>query len=306
MENLFDTEDDPANEMDDEFTPSSWRWWTPWLYTQKVTHLASVLVMLKPDVAALEEVENRRVLDDLVREVARLGGPDYRYVVHREGPDHRGVDVAALSVFEPQLVRWLTPVPEQRDILRFDIAPYGRPLTIMVNHWKSRWGGEEESAPIRAIQARALRREIDTVMATDSIAAIVVAGDLNENLGGPAQSTEGGISTNLTEVLSGSGRLLYNLHASLPSRDRGTYYYHKGARWNSFDSISVSASLLANGNGLWKVVPAGYRVVREPRLLHESGYPLRFRKVYDRKTKRRHYERGYSDHLPVILQLSAR
>jgi hypothetical protein len=41
-------------------------------------------------------------------------------------------------------------------------------------------------------------------------------------------------------------------------------------------------------------------------LLHESGYPLRFRRVYDPITKKRPYEMGYSDHLPVLLRMAAR
>ena len=48
------------------------------------------------DIVCLQEVENRRVLDDLATLLRQDDGPGYAHIVHREGPDHRGVDVAML------------------------------------------------------------------------------------------------------------------------------------------------------------------------------------------------------------------
>jgi endonuclease/exonuclease/phosphatase family metal-dependent hydrolase len=306
VENLFDTEDDPANEGDDEFTRAGWRFWIPSLYRDKVAHLAILLAAARADVVAIQEVENRRALEDLVAETARRGGLRYGHIIHRDGTDHRGVDVAALSIFPPESVRWLTPIEGQRDILCFDINPYGRPLTVIVNHWKSNWGGVAETAPMRAELGRAMRTEVCAILDAGSNAAIVVAGDFNEDVGGPAKSGAGGTSTNLAAVLAETNACLYNLHALLPAEERGTYYYARESRWNSFDNILVSAPMLMSGRGSWVVEPTSYRVLRTKFLVDVAGHPIPFRMRYNPETKRRKYVHGYSDHLPVLVHLSPR
>ncbi|MEY3368670.1 MAG: hypothetical protein RI973_1825, partial [Bacteroidota bacterium] len=100
LENLFDTEDDP-DINDEEFLPDGTRQWTPEVYREKQRNMARVIselgTSLTPDGLALlgvAEIENQRVLEDLVKEPA-LADRNYQ-IVHYNSPDRRGIDVGLL------------------------------------------------------------------------------------------------------------------------------------------------------------------------------------------------------------------
>lgn len=305
LENVFDSVDDPANSMDDEFTESSWRRWTDNLYRLKLRHLAEAIAELDGDICCLQELESRSVVDDLVGTIRTEHDKHYEYIVHRESTDHRGIDLAVLSKVRPVSIHWLTPVAEQRDILVTRFEPGGQALTIVVNHWKSRWGGAEATAPLRMKQAKAVRREIDAVFDEDPGVAVLVVGDFNDNVDDPSL-VDGLKSTPLLAAVHADkeGRVLYNLHGSLPSVQRGTFYYRRGKIWNSFDTMSVSRSMLKRSTGGgWRIVKGSYDVVRLPKLVTEAGTPKSFRRFKNKETGKWAYREGYSDHFPVRVTL---
>jgi len=308
VENLFDYEDDPGNPRDNEFTPDTWRQWTEARYRIKLDHLARVIAELDGDVVCLQEVENRRVLEDLVEHLRRNYRCEYGSILHRDGPDHRGVDVAMLTRLTVEDVQWLTPISDQREILVATLALRDARLTVCCNHWKSRWGGREESEPLRFRIARALRAEVDKILATDPDAAIVVAGDFNDDVTDPSLVEHALIVADRQAVRDDAdGRMLYNLHGDLPPNEFGTFYYRNGRTWNSFDSIAVTRTMLGSGAqtaNRWRLVPDSYAVFTSGHMVNAEGQPLAFRRVYDRKTKRRPYQHGYSDHFPVRVTLT--
>ncbi len=304
VENLFDTVDDPAIELDDEFTPAGWRRWTDSRLDSKLANLARVLLLLDGDIVCLQEVENRAVLDDLNAALGRERS--YPHVIHRDGSDHRGMDVAVLSRFEPVDARWHSPVKGQRDILAVELRPRGQPLTLVVCHWKSRWGGREATAPTRQKLATVTRGIVDGVLTRRPESAVMVVGDFNDDFEDPSV-TEHLLSVPDKErvLADGDARCLYNLHAGLPAASNGTFYYRGGRTWNSFDTMSVSRGLLT-GESSFTVMEDEYAIIAEPFMVTTNGTPKAFRKVYDRKTKRRPYQEGYSDHFPVRAVLTAR
>lgn len=311
LENVFDTSDDPRNEKDDEFTPYSWRRWTESLYRLKLQHLAAILGARDADICCLQEVENRRVVNDLVGVIRTETGRHFEYIVHRDSTDHRGIDVALLATVKPHRVRWMRPIDGQRDTLVVQFRPGGVPLTVIVNHWKSRWGGAAETAPLRMRQALAVRRRVDAILEEEPDAAVLVAGDFNDDVD-DASLVEGLRATINRKVVvdAEDGRFLYNLHGELPEGERGTFYYRRRDVWNSFDSMSVSRSMLPDSDGAggaaWQVVPDTYGVVRLPQLLTEAATPKSFRRFKNKETDRWEYRKGYSDHLPVRMTLRRR
>jgi hypothetical protein len=70
VENLFDTENTPGGN-DGEFTPESEKKWTDERYQKKLEDISLVLSSVNqkelPEIIGLCEVENRKVLDDLVK-----------------------------------------------------------------------------------------------------------------------------------------------------------------------------------------------------------------------------------------------
>ena len=153
-ENLFDTQDDPATN-DQDFLPTSDLKWDDVRYRAKLSNLASVIEQLGspngPDVLGLSEVENQKVLNDLVNTSA-LQARKYK-IIHFESPDPRGIDVALLykaDRFTPTAQRAIpVPLPDTvmgtRDLLFVQGKLNGEPITFIVNHWPSRRGGQEKA-----------------------------------------------------------------------------------------------------------------------------------------------------------------
>ena len=92
LENLFDYEDDPDNPGDDEYLPE--KEWDQARYERKLDHLAKAIVSMEADLLAVCEVENRRVLEDLIRHQNLV--EEQWAIVHQDSPDHRGIDLALL------------------------------------------------------------------------------------------------------------------------------------------------------------------------------------------------------------------
>lgn len=93
VENLYDTIDDPQIK-DEEFLPSAKNAWTSQRYKTKQTNTAQVIAAMNPDILGMAEVENRAVLNDLVKQPA-LKKQKYG-IVHYDSPDQRGIDVALI------------------------------------------------------------------------------------------------------------------------------------------------------------------------------------------------------------------
>ena len=137
-----------------------------------------------PTLVAIQEVEKESLLIDLAAETAKSCGFLYE-VSHLESFDQRGIDVALLSdprrvdIQEVQLRPACANVSTEvvvgncrngeyplfsRPPLQVDLLVDGRELTVLVNHFKSKRGGEIETQPEREAQARflvQLRKEMD-------------------------------------------------------------------------------------------------------------------------------------------------
>ena len=306
VENLFDTDDDPLNDGDDEFTPHSWRRWTVWRYEMKLAHLARVVACMVPDILCLSEIENRRVLEDLRRVLRLQEGYELPYILHRDSSDPRGIDVAIMSRHQAFATNWLRNA--SRETLAADFEIEGRRLTVLANHWKSQLGKKEESDAIRRVDAKAVRDFLDLRLAADSNAAIVVTGDFNDRVASPVLTETAGFCLNREQVVEAAGSgLLYNLAGGMPPESRGTFWYNAGKRWESIDSMSVTRGMLPEVDAAtpWRVRPDSYEVFTIPEQLDVDGTPIPFRYVRS-KLKGNAYRTGYSDHFPIRALFEAR
>ena len=97
VENLFDTDHDTLKD-DLEFLPGGVRRWNHTRYNRKISSLYQTIAAAgewsMPGIIVLCEVENRRVLEDLVHGTY-LSKYDYG-IVHEESPDPRGIDVCMI------------------------------------------------------------------------------------------------------------------------------------------------------------------------------------------------------------------
>ncbi|HRH37945.1 MAG TPA: hypothetical protein PK760_06340 [Flavobacteriales bacterium] len=301
VENRFDTKNDPATN-DDDFTPGGEMHWTEKRYDQKLNQLAEAITMsgkALPIVIGLCEIENRAVVDDLVRN-GPLASVDYT-IVHYNSPDERGIDVALLVSPDAGQVVFSEPMrvdlegdDATRDVLYARIrAVDGKDLHVFVNHWPSRREGEWESDPKRMIAATTVRKRVDAILAEDPKARIVIMGDLND------ESNDASLLQGLRAATRmGDDADLYDLVAADHKKRSGSI--SRDNHWMYFDHLIVSKELLKPTVGGPRAVTA--HSVKDDRLVfHHPRFGEQPNRTYSGRGV--YHPNGFSDHLPVVLVL---
>lgn len=189
VENLFDTVDDPGKQ-DEEFTPQGCERWNDEKLSFKLQNLGRVVRGVNggrgPDILALQEVENKQVLDQLNR--GALRGLGYRDPILLEGQDARGIDVALITRYplagQPRIhdisdPSWRGP---SRPVLEVPLDVDGREVTVFVNHWPSKGGGAQAEVE-RAAAGDRLRQLVSEKLRRDPDAEVLAVGDFNADLG---------------------------------------------------------------------------------------------------------------------------
>jgi predicted extracellular nuclease len=307
VENLFDIYNDSLIN-DDEFSPDGVRYWTPERYQKKLYNIAKVIVGIgqweMPEIIGLGEIENRTVLEDLIKRTA-LSNFSYR-IIHKESPDIRGIDVGFLyrkDRFKP-LIYEAIPVQfpfednrPTRDILYVEgIIGSTDTLHFFINHWPSRFGGQIESERNREYAASVLRHKVDSLFSVIKNPNIIIMGDLNDY---PLNNSVLNILKAKTDFELMNNQELYNLSWYLQEvKGKGSHKYE--GNWGILDQIIVSGALLTKTNHIYTTIENAH-VFEAPFLLepdiHYTGF-LPFRTYVGYK-----YQDGYSDHLPVYLDL---
>jgi len=305
LENLFDTIDAP-DIWDEEFTPDGKKQWDGKRYEHKLNSMASIIATLGDTVdmpgaaiVGLCEVENKGVVEALVQNeyIKDLG---YE-IVHQDSPDKRGIDVALL--YRPELfnVTSYDAIPlfiydsedgervYTRDQLLVTGKLLGQEVNVIVNHWPSRYGGEERSRPSRKAAAELTRSIVDSLVNINNNANVIVMGDLNDD---PH-------NVSVKDVLKAVGKndmdasSLYNPYADKHLAGEGTLCYR--GTWNMFDQIIMTPNMLSDSN---KLKYSGAFINDSEALRVQEGnykgYP--FRTYVGNR-----YDGGYSDHFPVYI-----
>jgi len=297
VENLFDTIDDP-HKNDNEFLPEGRKRWDTKKYNDKLQKTAFVLKNIDknklPDFVSLVEIENRTVLEDLIKE-KDIEKANYQ-IVHHESPDARGIDCALLynpKSFELTKATFYQVIMEGNNYFKTREILYAKGITkskdvihIFVNHWPSRRGGLEKSRPKRALAAQVLRNSVDSILSTNANAKIVILGDFNDETD----------NQSITKVLGteNSDSPLFNMAQADDDKGIGSYHYWKSNEWNMIDQIIISKALLNATSGLLTKEKA-MQIYREEYILHKN----KDGEMVPAKTYGKTYYGGYSDHLPV-------
>lgn len=312
VENLFDTIRTP-DKNDGEFTPEGARHWNTMRYRSKLTKLSRTIAAAGGrtplDLVALIEVENDSVLKDLTQQTKlwRLG---YEYIT-TSSADERGINVALLyqpTRFAPFSVDTLRVRPPSkglattRDVLHVaGRLNTGDTLDVLIVHLPSRRNGRPATAYRRLI-ARRLKTFCDSLQSTRQTPSIILTGDFNAFY--PEACFTKDLRASLT-IPSPVPDGLYILSEGLKAEGeiKGTYKYQ--GRWNRLDQILVNGRLIRPSD---KESPQGIYTSKEccrigafPWLLERGksdGTPQPNRTYLGPV-----YHGGYSDHLPLILDL---
>ncbi len=248
-----------------------------------------------PELIGVQEVETELLMRELANEAAALCGFTYD-VTHLESADSRGIDVALFS--HPQRIEIKSaqlrqtcsaistgihdntiqcPAEEyplfSRPPLEVELLADGEPLTVIVNHFKSKRDGEEETTARRLAQASHVNNLVRERLAGEPQAAVIVLGDFNDYVLSDVwtQLREGGVLIDATD--------------HVPVQERYSYI---------FDGISQLIDGILVSPGL------AHRV-KEAAITHvNADYPVAY--AFDEGQSATPFHA--SDHDPVLLTLS--
>ncbi len=306
LENLFDTINSNGS-YDLEFSPNGARQWNGQKYWSKINKLAECISNMTtkttpfgPAILGVSEIENKSVLDDLVKAPAIKKW--MLQVVHHDSPDRRGVDVGLL--YNPRFFRVLdvtnhtlaipsNPHFRTRDQMCVTGILGGDTVSVIVNHWPSRLGGQEQSSYLREAAAALSKHIADSLWSLRPNQGVIIMGDLNDD---PQDNSCAKVLGAVKDESKVGPHGFYNPWWKLLDKGIGTLAYKGG--WNLFDQIIVSGSLLEqNTSGLhyWKCQVNNFDFLRDKNGSRQ-GYPLR---TYSGGV----WLDGYSDHFPTEIFL---
>ena len=309
VQNIFDDSDNGTEYP--EFDPGGGQWGTS-LYNTRLFNLSEVIrrsLSGGHDIISPQEIENSRVVEDLVENY--LKGMGYNYLIVTDTEDS-AIQIGFISRLELASIRvhqiLLDGHTTGRPILEITIATDAGTLNIFNNHWKSKLGGAEETEPERIAAGTALKRRILELSADDPLAGIVVLGDLNENWdeycrtggeyvtalmpledavfsnpAGPILIT--GSTDDCEPFLKPESIILYSPLCADPD-EPGSYVYND--TWQTIDHILMNSVMFDSPGFEYE----SFRIMKDDYLLNTQGYPLKWRTDTGY---------GYSDHLPLIL-----
>ena len=319
LENLFDTIHDEvwdtvdgvpvkiADKNDYEYLPDGTNHWNSMKYWAKQKNMSYALSQLGidkqpngPAIIGVSEIENRRVLEDLVKQPA-LKDRGYK-IIHEEGLDRRGVDCAFLynpRMFKYQrhkLIPYIYPGNDTTHATRGFLLATGTILkeevNVIVNHWPSRFSGsfyrEHAGKQVRAI--------VDSLQRQNPDAKIIIMGDMNDDPDNKSMAEA--LGAKRSEKDCGPQDLWNPWWDHLRKRGVGTLKYD-GA-WNLFDQIVFTANFLKNvkNDGYKTLAYYTHEVFNRDFLIQQEG-------AYKGNPLRTHaggtWLNGYSDHFPTIV-----
>jgi len=258
-----------------------------------------------PDIMGVCEVENQGMLEKMVNKY--LSDINYE-IAYIESPDNRGIDNGL--IFKSDKFKLLNL---QADTVHLSddwptrlifgvnlLTNVDEQITVFVNHWPSRSGGQIESEPNRISAAKTLRNAVDRIFSTNENANIFIIGDFNDDP----------INVSVLETLKAnpikcdplpknfeidSDGELFNL-AYQAFEDREGSFKYKDV-WNMLDQIIISGSLIT-GDDI-QYICNSFEVYKPQNIVTKSG---KYKGAPFPTYGGRKYLGGYSDHFPVIAK----
>lgn len=273
VHNLFDGVDDGGEYQ--EFTSAGG--WSDRDFHNRLDLLAQGVfqaVPQGPTVVALQELENSRVLETLRSRYL----PEYPYGLTTSSPGGT-VRVGLLSKLRVNRVGELIPGDPReagRPILEVEVETRLGPVTLFVNHWKSRIPDPESTESARRAAASLIRSRLLALRTPG-----VVVGDFN-TWPRPQPLVSLGLGTQgILPIGRGTDDVLWEPR---PGDAPGTYWY--SGHWEALDHIFLTPEIAPDG--------VCVQILARPPWTGSTGRP---RPWSPRDPL------GLSDHLPVLLEV---
>ncbi len=300
LENLFDTINNNGK-YDLEFSPKGDKQWNSHRYNLKQKNMARVIKDMKVDILGICEVENISVIEDLVN-MPDIKNSGYK-IVHYDSPDKRGVDVGL--IYDPKKFIVLcsnshrltienNPDFKTRDQLVVSGLLGGEKVSVIVNHWPSRLGGESQSSYLREAAAALTKSIADSCIKDDPQTKVIIMGDMNDDPTNKSCKVVLGAKKKAKEVKEGGYFNTMWMHY-----DKGIGTLQFRGDWNLFDQIIISENLLNADQGKLKFSKS--EIFNKDYLINQEGTY----KGYPKRTFAAGvFLNGYSDHFPTLIYLT--
>ncbi len=309
VENLFDIKDDSLRD-DNDFLPHGLMRWNYSRYQKKINSVYQTIVAAgewnPPAVVCFCEVEKRSVLEDLI-----LGTylSKYQYgIIHEESADPRGIDVCLIyrrDIVSVLAYNYLKPAEIKEEEFRTRSVLYAKLLIsedtihLFVNHWPSRRGGVLAGEELRKSISLMIKEQIGSILLqSGGKAKIIIAGDFNCT---PGDQEIQSISNLSIKNYDGISTKMINLAEQPAGKGIGTYRFM--GTWEMLDQVIISNWLVSSKTGIYteadkfKVFKPDFLLRKDPK--YPGFSPFSTYLGYK-------YQGGYSDHLPVIIDLKIR
>jgi len=194
----------------------------------------------------------------LIKYLEDIGLKGYRPAVGRDYVDSAGRDnIAQKNVVLsrlPILEHQTHETPAARGILEAKIDVQGKPLTVLVNHWKSQ-AGNPAAENQRLGNAETTRKRLDEILKENPSAEVIVAGDFNSHYNQgqrypfmPKTAVQDvlGSQGDKAAMAKADGPILYNLWYECPVEQRYSDEY--GGEWGTLMQTLVTRGLLDGQN----------------------------------------------------------
>ncbi len=322
LENLFDTYHDEGKN-DYEYLPDGANNWTEVKYEKKLHNMATVIRAMADDngryhtILGVSEIENRHVLEDLVSQ-PEIADANYQ-IVHYDGPDRRGVDVALF--YRPDQFKLLESrsIPytftgseisfemtqEEKDIFRTRDILMVRGMiedemyAFFVCHLPSRLGGKGND--LRSRGGEIVYQTSMELMRQYPGIKIAVMGDMNDN------PTDDSMAVYLhgRETLEEMGpEDFFSPFLSMLKAGFGSLAYR--GEWNIYDLILVNEAMAKGTSGKYRIQPLVKlrkktyygRIFQKDFMTQQEGD---YKGTPFRTFSNGAFVNGYSDHYPTYI-----
>lgn len=292
VETFFDSQND-GNEYSEFIKCEDWG---QEAYEARLKKLCSVIKALDSDVFVMEELENEGVLFDISNFLAGelSGKKSYAFCCFAKD-EGSSIGCGVLSRFPLENlsvhsmdVRTENHMPSMRPIMKVTVLKGGKKLVLLVNHWKSMSGGQQETEMWRERQEGLLSSLVEKTL--DEGNPVLACGDFNRDIN----------NFSLTEK-NGQVRMRHFVNSSIEEDsgvemkspwfresgglvEPGSYFFD--GNWSRIDNFFISGdceflSFRSESEGEW--------------CAEESGIPKGY-KIWTGA--------GYSDHLPISCTVS--
>jgi len=270
--------------------------WNEDLYLQRLERMREVILLAGatagrgsergPDVIVLQEIESESVMQDIRAFLPESSG--YNHLAFAS-PRNAGFPDSALGIgilsrypFSSVSLHTVDSPISLRPMLEAVVSSPHGPVILLNVHWKSKVGSDpfdDDGQQLRNLQSVLLTDRVAILKKEHPGVPVIATGDFNQTL----EEFVG-----VMPLSSVWPWWLDRCRASLEPGPEGSYLFD--GRWEAIDHFFLDTSLFDSQN----LEFLAFRVLSTPPLTTGDGKPASFAL---------HTGQGYSDHLPLLLEL---